>query len=800
MVLALAFAATDAAPVLFDFKGQHYEANLQEVPLIVGIVFCPPLGLLAARFVGTVLSMGLKGRQSLMKLSFNIAQQLLNTAVAEFVAYRLLAHHTAVSHWGWLALLAAGTASSCVGDASIFSVMVLTGAPRDAGMWRELLVARPILLVTGATLALICVSVLWVDAWAAWMILVVIGVTAVVHVMHHRLRSRFSNLVRLYEFTGEVAAVRPSDELAEQVLDQARTILRAGRASLLLAEGTRYRRTVLDDDGLHLRQWSEPGRLEAVVLHSERGLLASRNAKGPVGDALRGDGLQDALMAPVTGDHGPIGVLSVAGRRGDVETFDQSDLMLFEALTQAASVALRRGQLVEELRAEAVAKEFQAYHDSLTGLPNRTFFSEQLGQATAARTPGQRLAVLLMDLDEFKEINDTLGHDVGDAVLIAIGQRLTDAVGTAGLVTRLGGDEFAVLVPREPADGFTAVASRVAEAVREPLAIEDMVLQVRTSIGLAVCPDHGEGASVLLQRADVAMYFAKNNQTDVIEYTTERDHHSTRRLGLVGDLRQAIESDTLQLHYQPKAELATGTVCGVEALLRWFHPVHGMVPPDEFIPMAEHSGLIGPLTSWVLHRALTQQAQWAARGIDLPVAVNISARSLLRPDLVDEVAGQLHETGLPADRLTLEITESSVMVDPVRSVAILEQLSALGVKLSVDDFGTGYSSLSRLTKLPVNEVKIDKSLVFNMLRDQGDLAVVRATIDLARHLDLEVVAEGIEDGLTWERLRQLGCKRAQGYYLSRPVPAADLEEWLAGWQGQHAPADTSSAAIVSLYR
>ena len=668
-------------------------------------------------------------------------------------------------------------------------------------MLKELALAGPALLLTSSTLALICVSVLWINLWAAWMILLVVGVAAIVHVLHHRLRRRYSNLVRLYDFTGEVAALRPSSELVEQILGQARTILRAGQASLLLPHHDGYLRTRLDDAGIRTEESVNAGCLEAMILLSGDALLAPRNARGLIGDGLRSDQLKDAVLAPVSGDEGVIGVLSVAGRLGEVETFEQSELMLFEALTQAAGVALRRGQLVEELRAEAAAKEHAAYHDNLTGLPNRAFFTERLAEGTASRSTGDRLAVLLMDLDEFKEINDTLGHDVGDAVLIAIGERLTAAVGTAGLVTRLGGDEFAILVPEEPATGFGPMAKCVANAVKRPLVIEDMVLQVGASIGLAVCPDHGEKPSVLLQRADVAMYFAKSEQLDVVEYSAEKDHHSTRRLGLVSDLRQAIESDSLDLYYQPKADLATGAIYGVEALLRWNHPVHGMVPPDEFIPMAEHSGLIGPVTSWVLRRALTQQAAWAARGIDLSMAVNISARSLLHPDLVEEVASHLRQTGIPAGQLTLEITESTVMVDLSRSVVILEELSDLGLRLSVDDFGTGYSSLSRLTKLPVDEVKIDKSLVFNMLREPGDLAVVRATIDLARSLELDVVAEGIEDGVTWERLRQLGCKKAQGYYLSRPVPAPDLEQWLDHWERNRSTlSHPSNSSVVALHR
>ncbi|HEX5267892.1 MAG TPA: EAL domain-containing protein, partial [Acidimicrobiales bacterium] len=722
--IALACLATDMAQVHFHFREQSQAVHLSEVPLMVGLAFCSPVGLVVARVVSTFVSHGIRDRQPLVKLTFNMTDRALTTAVAVAVAHGLIGGEPPISPRGWLALIAAAAVTRVIGDAFIFAVIWLTAGRPSGWMLKELALAAPAVLVTGAALALVCVTVLWVNVWAVWTILLLVAVAGVVHVVHHRLRRRYSNLVRLYDFTGHVAAVRPSVELVEQVLDQCRTILRASHASLLLADGDSFQRTFMNQSWSSSERSARPGGLEAIALSVGRALLAPRNAKDEVGRALAADGFHDALVAPVIGDDGVAGVLLVADRLADMDPFDDSELMLFEALAQAAGVALRRGQLVEELRSEVIAKQHQAYHDPLTGLPNRAFFAQRLGEATVSRSAGERLAVFLMDLDEFKEINDTLGHDVGDAVLVAVGARLARTVGDAAFVTRLGGDEFAILVPREPEEGFLPLARMMAEVVQEPLAIEDMVLQLRTSIGLAVCPDHGEKPSLLLQRADVAMYSAKSSHADVAEYSADKDHHSTRRLGLVGDLRQALASDALDLYYQPKADLTTGLVYGVEALLRWNHPVHGMVPPDEFIPMAEHSGLIGPVTSWVLRRALTQQAAWTARGLELTVAVNISARSLLQPELVEEVSRLLRETGVPPRQLTLEITESTVMVDLVRSVVVLEQLSDMGVRLSVDDFGTGYSSLSRLTKLPVDEVKIDKSLVFNMLRDAGDLAVV----------------------------------------------------------------------------
>lgn len=799
VVISGAFVLADVAMVQLDFRDQNHCLNLQAMPLALGLVFCGPEGLMLARVLATVVAMGFKFRQPPMKLCFNIAQQALRITVAEWVAYTLLAHHSPVSAWGWLALLAAGAAGDVIASASIVTVIWITAGRPPASMLKELVVAEPAVLVTAITLGLICISVLWVNPWAAWTIIVVAGVATVVHQLYHRLSKRYKNLERLYDFTGSVGALRSSAELIHEILTRARSTLRAQRASLLIQGGTAFARTTVTEDGSEVEHDVEPGALEARVLSEAAAVLAPRTANASHSAELARDGLRDAMAVPVGGDHGVVGVLLVSHRLGDLSTFDRADLMLFEALAGAASVALRRGQLVEELKEEMTAKQHQALHDSLTGLPNRTYFTDRLNEVLAGdkRRTTRRVGVLLMDLDEFKEINDTLGHDVGDAVLIQAGQRLREAVGDGGVVTRLGGDEFALLVTEEPADGFVGLARRAVDAVEAPMDVEDMTLRIRASVGVTMYPDHGTDTSTLLRRADVAMYAAKGQQLGIVEYSAEKDHHSTRRLGLVGDLRRALESEGLELYYQPKADLRDGSIVGVEALLRWNHPSHGMVPPDEFIPMAEQAGLMGPLTEWVLGHAIEQQARWGAGGLDLPVALNISVRNLLNPGLPADVARHLSRcTVRPAD-VTLEITETSVMADPTRCMAVLAELDALGVRLSLDDFGTGYSSLSRLARMPVDEVKIDKSLVSNMLSDTGDLAIVRATIDVAQYLNLVVVAEGIEDMDTWQRLVELGCHRAQGYYLSRPLTVPALEAWLA--RREHMAAEAAELAnVVSL--
>jgi predicted signal transduction protein with EAL and GGDEF domain len=369
---------------------------------------------------------------------------------------------------------------------------------------------------------------------------------------------------------------------------------------------------------------------------------------------------------------------------------------------------------------------------------------------------------------------------------VQVAGRLAAEVPEAVTVARLGGDEFALLVPG--ADGGAAVAAQVHAALRAPVRVGEVELEVRASLGIAVCPDHGDDSSVLLRHADVAMYAAKAAQLAVQTYSAEIDRSNPRRLALVNELRAAVEDEHLTCHYQPKVRVADSAVTGVEALVRWHHPTLGNVGPDDFIPIAEHTGLIVPLTSLVLRTALEDCATWARAGHVLEVAVNVSPRALLAPEFVAEVAAVLARTQVPASRLTLEVTESSVMHDPQRATEVLHALHALGVSLSVDDFGTGYSSLAYLQKLPVHEVKVDRSFVRDLATDTGDVAIVRAIVDLGHNLGLRVVAEGVEDARSLAVLGELGCDTAQGYLISRPVPHERLMTWLG-------PAPSAAASI-----
>jgi diguanylate cyclase (GGDEF)-like protein len=429
---------------------------------------------------------------------------------------------------------------------------------------------------------------------------------------------------------------------------------------------------------------------------------------------------------------------------------------------------------------QAIAKEHQALHDALTGLPNRSLFSHRIEQVLNAGRRADRIAaVMLIDLDHFKEINDTLGHHAGDRLLQEVAERLDASLDEQDTVARLGGDEFGVLLPDVSDDEeASAVAQRLLTQLREPFSIDGLTLEVDASIGIACAPEHGSDVEQLNQRADIAMYAAKEGGRGHVLFEPQLDRYSPRRLSLAGSLRSAIADGEIVLFYQPKAELTTAKIVGVEALARWQHPRLGLIGPSEFVPIAEQTGLIGPLTSHVLEQALRQVRTWSDQGEELSVAVNLSARSFLDAQLAVEIPRLLEATGVDARLLELEITESMLMLDPARAKATLERLSAIGLSLSVDDFGTGYSSLANLKRLPVDGIKIDKSFVIDMPHDASDAAIVRSTIDLAHNLGLRVVAEGVESHEAWRRLEDLGCDLAQGFHVSRPVPAEAMTRLL----------------------
>jgi diguanylate cyclase (GGDEF)-like protein/PAS domain S-box-containing protein len=488
------------------------------------------------------------------------------------------------------------------------------------------------------------------------------------------------------------------------------------------------------------------------------------------------DRLDELFAGNGTGDAIRFRVAGPAGTWKDVEGVGRN--LLADEAVRGVLFSLRdvseRAGLERELTQQACT-------DHLTGLPNRALLRDRIHSALdAAERNGHAVALLLIDLDRFKEVNDTLGHRSGDALLQQIAQRFERATRQSDTVARLGGDEFAVLLPDVTSiEDAIACVHRLRGVIEAEFLVDGLPMDIDASIGLAVYPDHAGDPQELLQHAEVAMYAAKTTHLDYAIYDAALNCHSPRRLGLLGRIRRALTNREFVVHYQPKADSRTRRVIGVEALVRWQHPEYGLTGPDEFIALAEATGLIRPLTSYVLDCALRERQKWLADGHDLSVAVNVSARCLLDLRFPIEVAAMLRDSGVPAEKLVLEITESAIMIDPVRALEVLDQLHIMNVQLSIDDFGTGYSSMAYLKDLPVDELKVDRSFVTHMRTQEKGLTIVRSTIDLAHNLGLRVVAEGVEDEETWYDLGVLGCDTIQGYYLARPLSAVDLTAWLA---------------------
>ena len=474
----------------------------------------------------------------------------------------------------------------------------------------------------------------------------------------------------------------------------------------------------------------------------------------------------------------------VAGRRradGEIQWRLIDAVPIFDDDGRVREVVSSFIDITARREAERALRE-QALHDPLTQLPNRTLLHDRWDHAIeVARRESAPLALMLLDLDHFKEANDTFGHGYGDLLLRAVARRLGAAVRSSDTIGRLGGDEFAVLLPNTNATGAQTAAAKLLTALEEPFDIDGQVLEVTASIGIALYPRHGEDGSTLLRRADIAMYSAKRSGTGtaIYNYEDEVDENAPHRLRITAELRQAVEKNELLLFYQPIVDVASGRALNTEALLRWRHPARGLMMPDHFMPAVERSGLIRSVFAFALSSALTQCAAWRRDGLDLRVAVNLSVRNLLDPGLVDVVTEAIQRSGITASRLSLEITESMLMVDPERALKSLTRLRNMGISLSIDDFGTGYSSLAYLQRLPVYAVKVDQSFIRDMGVDVSSRAIVGATIDLAHRLGLKVIAEGVETQAAYDELRAMGCDAAQGYLVARPLPPIALAKWVA---------------------
>jgi diguanylate cyclase (GGDEF)-like protein len=778
-VLALAalgvmFFVTELGQALVEVRRHAYSFSLAGIPMVLGLFYCPPRELIAVRILASLTAFAVQ-RASPLKMSFNAASYLLDTALVLAVSHRLLGEGNGLT----LRTAALSYLSVAVVDL-LMSLLVLlviriNQGPISRGEAVEVLLPAAAFVLLNSGVGVIAALLLSAGPLGVVMLTLFGLMTGVVYRAYLVLRRRHQSLQVVQGFIEASGGTGTAEELAGAMLVRIRMLVRASRVELVLhdADDTVTLRICVDEEGaisVGAADRRATDRQPDVDLRADAVLISGRTTSPQQRRWLHAHGANDALVVPLA-RAGTRGTLMALDRLGEATRFTRDDLALLQTLAGHLALAMEGRQLVARLRHEAT-------HDVLTGLPNRSLLTSRMHDALISSGHTGFPAVLLLDLDRFKEVNDALGHHVGDELLRIVGTRLTRLPLPGATVARLGGDEFAVLLPADPDQSRRAMtaAELIASSLSAPVALPELTLTTSVSIGVAIAIEADTHAD-LLRHADTAMYAAKGAGTAITVYTPDLDAGRGERLAMVADLHLALERDELELYYQPKLDLAFNAVTSVEALARWTHPVLGAIPPDVFIPLAESTGLIEQLTHLLLAKALRQCRAWQNDGLDLTVAVNLSARNVMNTDLPDQVAVALVEAGLPAQKLILEITESSIMGDLDRTVPTLERLSDIGVTLSLDDFGTGYSSLSYLQRLPVRELKIDRSFVVGLAEETGSSsseALIKSIISLGSSLGLRIVAEGVETAPVLEQLRRLGCDIIQGYYIGRPVPADDL--------------------------
>ena len=789
-VLFAALLVTELAQVHVEVRRQAYSFSLTAAPMALGLLFCPPDALVVAR-VGAAAAAFAVQRVRPDKASFNLAGYLLEACLLVHAGQVLAPAQPGLDLPTALAVLASLTLCELVATCLVLLVIRINTGPLRASETVESIATGMAFLAVNATCAL-AAAVLLTQGPLGWTLLALLaGLAYGVHRLHSVMRRRQASLELVKGFV-ELGAQTAADsgDLSAVLLERLRQVVRAERAEILVpaddAEGGWVVRQTCHESGaepLSLRtgRREHDSVLADAAAATSPTLLRTESRDRREGRFLASHELQEAMLHPVELD-GRRGLVLVADRLGETSSFGRHDLSLLQTLAGHLEVALRRAWLLAQLRHDATP-------DQHTGLANRPGLRER-SEASTAECAGRPVAVLAVALDRHDEVKTVLGHHAGDELLVEVAQRLADAVPGA-TTARLGGEEFAVLLVPPPGTPPLVhaldVAGRVERAVASPVQLTSALVTTSAAIGVAVA-EPGESTTDVLRRADTARSAAPPGSRGPVAYTASMDEGRAERVGLLADLHRAVEGDELELHYQPKLDLALGLVTSVESLVRWEHPRLGRLSPDVFVPLAESTALIEPFTHHLLGKALAQCRRWQDQGVDLSVAVNLSARNVLDPDLPGRVAAALAVAGVPASRLTLEMTESSMVEDPRRTTEVLQHLAALGVTISLDDFGTGYSSLSYLQQLPVRELKIDRSFVRGLEATATaeatavSAALIRSITALKDALGLEVVAEGVEDLAVMERLRDLGCDVIQGYVISRPVPAGQLDGSVYRWR------------------
>ncbi|HVL88877.1 MAG TPA: EAL domain-containing protein [Actinomycetota bacterium] len=794
-VLAAGFFAAEIFVVHIQLRRDDYSFSLSEIPLVLGLFFASAEAVIFAHVVGAGAALIVHRRQSLLKLAFNVSHFLLEVSLA-VAAFRLFAGvQVTVGVMDSIAAMLVTLIATWAALFMIFTAVAMSQGSRNLTGLSRALVLGSVTTLTNSSIGLVGVTILGSSPASIWLLAVPSITLFIAYRAYTSEQTKHESIEFLYQSTSILHKAQEMESAMLSLLEQTRQMFRAEIAQIVLlsSDGQKPLRTTLGpgETAEIMRPDGQPAGVFRMVVDERRGVRLSRPIRS---DDFRArfapTQVKDAMIAPLRGETHVLGQLIVVNRLGDVTSFDDEDLKLFETLANHASIALENGRLEKSLAEVTRLKEelrHQAYHDPLTSLANRSLFLDRLRHALARRRTAHReVAVIFVDLDDFKTVNDSLGHAAGDQLLCGVADRLRGICRPADTVARLGGDEFAILLEESTPVETIAVAERLIDELETPFELAHKEIYVRASVGIA-SHGHAGDAESLMRNADAAMYQAKSHGKGRFElYDPSMQKAALNRLEMKGRLQRAVERDEIEIFYQPTIALATGNIHGAEALVRWRQPGSRRLTPVEFIPLAEETGLINVVGRHVLEQACLRMREWTERYPvlgPLKIAVNISARQLQQPDLVEIVGEAVSAAGLSPSQLVLEITESVLLQDTDATIRLLQELKALNVQLAIDDFGTGYSSLSYLQRLPMDIIKIDKSFVHGVGGSAEDEALTRAIVKLAQTFRLKVVAEGIERQEQMDRLRQMRCHLGQGYLFSPPVPAQRFEELLGAAVG-----------------
>jgi diguanylate cyclase (GGDEF)-like protein len=786
--VAAAFVVTELKVVDVHFRREKHSFSLSEVPAVVGFFLLSPTDCFLAMLAGTTVAL-LWSRTGPLKLAFNLANFMFVAAVGMSVFYALGGPVPDPDMRAWAAAFAGTMTAAALSALTIASAISMSGGAPQFQKLVEMIQFGELVAVANTSLALLVVAILWVEPRLLVLLIVPIVAMYLAYRAYVSEREKHQRLELLYQSSRILQHSPELDSALGALLEHAREMFRAERAEVLLWPRDS------SDEGL-MTSARHDGDLETMVatpipaVHElHRRIGHERRAVLHVAPARRDDAIHHAMAVPLLGESGLIGSMVIANRLTEGTQFSPDDLRLLETLANQAAVALENGQLEQSLSELSRLKEelrFQAYHDPLTGLGNRTLFTNRVDEALGAPGEDQIPVVLFLDLDNFKDVNDSLGHAAGDRLLVAVAERVRASIRSNDLAARLGGDEFAILLSdgRDLASSL-AVANRIIESLAITFPIQGQDIKISASIGIAASHGTGERADDLLRNADVAMYTAKQGGKSRVSVFEPSMHEAiVARHVMTSELSRGIAGGEIDVFYQPLITLASGAAYGAEALARWRHPTRGVIPPDDFIPLAEESGAIMALGHAVLFEACREAARWRSDDkTPLTLTVNLSATQLAHDAFVPDLVDILRATGLPPSRLVLEMTESAMFHDTQTTISRLTALRDLGIRVALDDFGTGYSSLGYLRRFPVDMLKIAREFVVPDGADPGGWAFASAIVALGRTLDLRIVAEGIEAPGQLEQLRTMGCELGQGFLFARPMSGEETASRFAAQRG-----------------